>query len=541
MRDAGAHTGYLRDRMNAQRGACEPGIDIEAAIDEAAADILSREALAFVALLQRGFYRRRAEILQARARCQQACDQGSMPDFLLGTAHIRADSDWRVASSDVFGVPCRVALIGPAGPDPIGAGLASGADIFIADFEDAMTPSWANVVAGQVNIRNAVASRGEKPAGFASLAPALAVRPRSWPRQEQHVRIDGKPCAAAIFDFALFVFHNAAPLLAYGGCLRVYLAKLESHLEARLWNDIFCLAQDELRIPRGTLKAVCDIETLGAALEIDEIVYELRDHSAGLHAGGRSYIYSALRALRARRDLDLAGGFTPDSELPCVRGLQRLVAQTCRRRGTFGTSETPTNIPIVSDPAANEAALTPMAGKAGQLVTDGFDGARVTHPGQVKIARAAFARSIDASVIGAGIAQGQAPTIEALLDVGPPSPVAAGVLRRNCEFAIRYLDNWLAGRGSAPIFNRVTDASTFDCVYALTWHLQRSAVAVMADGRKVDRELIRKAIAAALKTILAAPRDSFISDARWARAAGLFEHVCNDDHLESLIAFPGTH
>jgi malate synthase len=525
--------------MIAQRGAFGPGIEIEAAVDEDSADILSREALAFVALLQRGFYRRRAEILEARAQRQQACDQGSMPDFLLGTAHIRADLDWRVASTDVLGGPCRVALIGPAGPDPIGAGLASGADIFIADFEDALTPSWTNVVAGQVNIRKAVASRGEKSADFASLAPALAVRPRSWPRQEQHVRIDGKPCAAAIFDFALFVFHNAKLLLAHGGCLRVYLAKLDSHLEARLWNDVFCLAQDELRIPRGTLKAVCDIETLGAALEVDEIVYELRDHSAGLHAGGRSYISSVLRSLRARRDLDLSGEFTPDSEPICVHSLQRLVAQTCRRRGIFVSSETPSNLPIVSDPAANEAALAPVAKRVDQLATDGFDGARVTHPGQVKIARAAFARSIDASVIGAGIAQGQAPTIEALLDVGPSSPVAAGVLRRNCEFAIRYLDSWLNGRGSAPIFNRVTDASTFDCVYALTWHLQRSAVAVMADGRKVDKVLIRKAIATALKTILAAPRDSFISDARWAQAAGLFERMCNVDHLESLIAFPG--
>lgn len=541
MRDAGAHTGYLRDRMNAQRGAFGPGIEIEAAIDGAAADILSREALTFVALLQRGFYRRWAEILQARALRQQACDQGSMPDFLLGTAHIRADSDWRVASSDDFGGPCRVALIGPAGPDPIGAGLASGADIYIADFEDSMTPSWANVVAGQINIRNALASRDEKPAAFASLAPALAVRPRSWPRQEQHVRIDGKPCAAAIFDFALFAFHNAPLLPAHGGCLRVYLAKLDSHLEARLWNDVFCLAQDELRIPRGTFKAVCDIETLRAAIEIDEIVYELRDHCAGLHAGGRSYISSVLRALRARRNLDLAGGFTPDSEPPCAHSLQRLVARTCHRRGTFGTSETPTNLPVVSDPAANEAALIPVARKADQLATDSFDGARVTHPGQIKIALAAFAKSIEASVIGAGIAQDPATTIEALLDVGPSSPVAAGALRRNCELAIRYLDNWLNGRGSAPIFNRVTDASTFDCVYALTWHLQRSAVAVMADGRKVDRELIRKAIAAALKTILAAPSDSYVSDDRWALAAGLFERMCNDDHLEGLIAFPGPH
>ena len=524
--------------MNARRGAFGPGIEITAEVDGEAAGVLDSGALAFVALLQRGFYSRRAEILQARLLRQQACDQGSMPDFLPGTARVRADPEWRVAASRTPCRPGRIDLAGPATNDAIGVGLASGADVYIADFEDAMTPSWANVVAGQVNIRKSTANRAVNPADYASLAPDLAIRPRSWPRQEHRVRIDDKPCAAAIFDFALFIFHNAPLLLARGSCPRVYLGKLDSHLEARLWNDIFCLAQDELRIPRGTIKAVCDIETLGAALEMDEILHELRDHSAGLHAGGRNFISSVLQSLRARRDLDLPGALPPDYATSCVHSLRRLVALTCHRRGTCASAETPTNLPIASDPAANEAALTPVAKTVAQLVKEGCGGARLTHPGQIAIARAGFEDRADASGSGAGITPHTSSSVDMLLDIGPGTPVSAGALRRNCELAIRYLGNWLAGRGVAPIFNRATDASTFGCVYAHTWHLPRSSMAVLADGRRIDIVLIRKAIMAALQTILAEPRDNRFVDDRWTDAAALFERMCIDDQLETMTALP---
>jgi malate synthase len=454
-----------------------------------------------------------------------------MPTFLPATAHIRADKDWRVATLAKVGQPSPVELIGTADHASISQGMASGADAYIADFEDATVPTWNNVMAGHVGLHTAITERARpaKPAAPPTCSPVTRVtlRPRSWDRVEQHVLVDGHPCSAAIFDFAVFAFHNI-PLLVTGSeqpC--IYLAKLDSHLEARLWNDVFSLAQDELGIPRGTLRSVCDIETVGAAHELDEILYELREYSIGLHAGSAGYVSSVLRALRTRHDLRLPCDTGALAVLPCVQALWRHVTGTCHRRGSRVSAATPTHLPIATDRAANEAALGPVNEAVALAITEGIDVIRVAHPGLVAVAKAEFGQIRKTSAINAGVNVIPDTRPASLLDLGPGFPLTAGGLRRNCEFALRYVGSWLAGNARAAIFNRVEDAATFELVFALIWHWQRSSVTVLADGRRLDAVLVRKALTAALKTIQAEPGHVQFNHAGWQECAVRLERMCD--------------
>src|SRR5258706_891005 len=340
-----------------------PGIEILGPISADFSEILTPEAVAFVARLQRAFGARREELLARRAVRQRELDAGKLPDFLLETAPVRNDDGWKVKPiSNADLQDRRVEITGPVDRKMVINALNSGASTFMADFEDSNTPTWSNQIEGQINMRDAVrrtidfTNEAGKAYQLADKTATLIVRPRGWHLPEKHMRVDGKPVSGSIFDFALYFFHNAAELLARDSGPYFYLPKMESHLEARLWNDIFVMAQNDRGLPQGTIKATCLIETLLAAFEMDEILYELREHSAGLNAGRWDYIFSAIKKLRLNKDFCLADRGTITMTAPFMRPYCLLLVKTCHKRGAFAIGAMAAQIPIKNDPAANEAA-----------------------------------------------------------------------------------------------------------------------------------------------------------------------------------------
>ncbi len=378
--------------------------------------------------------------------------------------------------------------------------LNCGASTFMADFEDANCPTWDNMIDGQRNLRDAVRrtitlEQNGKQYRLNENTAVLIPRPRGWHLDEKHVLIDGKPVAGGMFDFALYFFHNAKEALARGTGPYFYLPKMESHLEARLWNDIFNLAQDELGIQRGTIKATALIETVVAAFEMDEILWELREHSAGLNIGRWDYIFSCIKKFRVNRNFCLADRAQVTMTAPFMRAYALTLVKTCHRRGAPAMGGMAAQIPIKNDPAANAAAMEKVRADKLREVTDGCDGTWVAHPGLVPIAKAIF----DEHMPAPNQYSKQRPdvnfTAQDLLDFQPEQPITEAGLRNNISVGIQYLGAWLAGNGCVPVYNLMEDAATAEISRSQIWQWIRSPKGVLADGRKVTVELFRQLLA----------------------------------------------
>ncbi len=502
--------------------------------------ILSADAVAFVADLQRRFGPKRLELLAAREARQGRIDAGERPNFLAETAQVRGGA-WRCAPIPADLLDRRVEITGPVERKMVINALNSGARVFMADFEDSTTPMWANLLEGQVNLRDAVRrtiSYTDPKTGRAyALNPETAVlfvRARGWHLDEAHMLVDGSPVSGSIFDFALYFFHNAKELLRRGSGPYFYLPKIESHLEARLWNDIFVYAQDALGVPRGSIRATVLIETILATFEMDEILYELREHSAGLNCGRWDYIFSFIKKLAADTSVLLPDRAQVTMTTHFMRSYSRLAVKTCHHREIHAMGGMSAFIPIKSDPEANERALAQVRADKEREAADGHDGTWVAHPGLVPVAMEVFDRIMPGPNQIAKKLDGYYATAEDLLSVPEGSITEAG-LRQNVAVGLGYVEAWLRGIGCVPLFNLMEDAATAEISRAQLWQWVHHG-AVLADGRPVTAELVETAIAeelAAAKSRVDAKRY-----AAYERAAGLMRLLIASERFADFLTQP---
>jgi malate synthase len=531
----------IEDFMNAPRYG--PGIEITAQVTPEFAQILTPDAVAFVARLQRAFGARRTDLLARRVARQVQFDAGELPGFLAETKEIR-DDDWTCDPVPAGIEDRRVEITGPVDRKMIINALNCGANVYMADFEDANTPLWTNNVQGQLNLRDAIRRRIDyvSPEGKAyrlnERTATLFVRPRGWHLPEKHVIVDGEPISGAIFDFALYFFHHAKELIARGSGPYFYLPKLESHLEARLWNDIFVMAQDDLLIARGTIKATVLIETILGAFEMDEILYELRHHSAGLNAGRWDYIFSCIKKLRSNRDFCLADRALVTMTTHFMKSYAELLVKTCHRRNAHAMGGMAAQIPVKNDEAANAEAFAKVRADKEREARQGHDGTWVAHPALVPVAKDAFDRLMPARNQIATAKRGDVHVSAAdLLRFEPERPITEKGLRLNINVAIQYIGAWLAGEGAVPIFNLMEDAATAEISRSQVWQWIRSPKGTLDDGRKVTKELV----AACLPEETAKIREllgTAYADGRYDEAARIFADLVNSDTFVEFLTLP---
>ncbi len=474
------------------------GIRVTGAASKQVNSVLTSEALNFLADLSRQFSPRRAALLQDRTDQQAAIVAGHIPDFLVGTEDIRK-SEWRVANVPDDLQMRRVEITGPVERKMMINALNSGANVFMADLEDSLSPTWDNVIDGQINLLDAVrrtieftSAEGKSYRLNAEVA-TLVVRPRGWHLPEKHLLVDGEPISASLFDFGLYFFHNAHELIGRGTGPYFYLPKLESHHEARLWNDVFNYAQDALKVPRGTIRATVLVETILAAFEMEEILYELRDHAAGLNAGRWDYIFSAIKKFSHRSDLALPDRVQVTMTVPFMRAYTELLVKTCHCRGAHAIGGMAAFIPSRRDVEVNRVALARVREDKDREAHDGFDGTWVAHPDLVPIAREEFDKVLGEQPHQKSRMREEVQTTAAeLLNINVPggSVTEAGV-RNNISVALQYLDQWLNGSGAAAIYNLMEDAATAEISRAQLWQWVHHGV-TLDDGRRVDEEMYKK-------------------------------------------------
>jgi malate synthase len=515
-------------------GAIEPGFD----------EVLTPDALEFVAELQRAFGSRRLELLRARARRRERLAAGEMLDFLPDTREIRAGS-WTVAPVPGDMQRRWVEITGPTDRKMTINALNSGADGFMADFEDANAPTWRNMVEGHINLRDAIdgtitydGSDGRH-YELAEHPATLLVRPRGWHLPERHLLVGSEPVAGALFDFGLYFFHCAPRLIAHGSGPYFYLPKLESHREARLWNDVFNFAQDAVGIPSGTIKATVLIETLPAAFEMDEILYELREHSAGLNAGRWDYMFSAIKCFPDRPEMVLPNRVDVTMTVPFMRAYTELLAATCHRRGAHAMGGMAALIPSRQDEAANAKALDGVRADKEREVGQGYDGTWVAHPDLVPVAREVFAQGLrgapnqlerqrdDVSVSAADLLN---------LPATPGAITEAG-LRTDVSVGFQYVSFWLTGRGAAAINSLMEDAATAEISRSQIWQWVRHGVK-LEDGRTVTRELVREVLDQETAKIRDSVGDKTWQDGRPAETREIFERVALAPDLIEFLTIP---
>ncbi|MCB0163065.1 MAG: malate synthase A [Anaerolineae bacterium] len=519
------------------------GVQILGQVTPEYAEILTPDALALVAKLHRNFNSRRAELLARRAARQADIDAGILPDFLPETADIR-NSDWTVAPIPADLQDRRVEITGPVDRKMIINALNSGAKVFMADFEDSSTPTWANNIDGHINLRDAInrtISFSQADGKYYELNDEIAtllVRPRGWHLNEKHMLVDGEPVSGGIFDLALYLYHNAQTLLDNGSGPYFYLPKLESHLEARLWNEIFVMAQDEIGVPQGSIRATVLIETILAAFEMDEILYELRDHSAGLNCGRWDYIFSCIKKFRNNHDFCLADRAKVTMTTHFMRSYSLLCIKTCHKRNIHAMGGMAAQIPIKGDPEANEAALSKVRADKEREANDGHDGTWVAHPGLVPIALEAFntvmpqPNQIDRKREDINI------SAQDLLTFEPEQPITEPGLRTNVNVGIQYLGSWLAGNGCVPIFNLMEDAATAEISRSQIWQWINSPKGVLDDGRKVDVPLFRQILQEELPKIREYVGDAAFEGGTYQKAAQLFDEITTSEDFVEFLTLP---
>jgi malate synthase len=515
-------------------------VEFLAPVTTAYAEMLTPEAVAFVAGLQRSFNGRRKELLKARVARQGRLDAGERPDFLAETREIR-EQEWTVAPLPKDLLDRRVEITGPVERKMIINALNSGAKVFMADFEDSTTPTWENVVEGQINLRDAVRrtiafedGKTRKSYKLIEQPAVLFVRPRGWHLEERHVLVDGEPVSGSLFDFGLYAFHNAKELLVRGSGAYFYLPKMESHLEARLWNDVFVQAERELGIAAGAIKATVLIETILASFEMDEILWELKEHSAGLNCGRWDYIFSFIKKFAGDTSVLLPDRGQVTMTTHFMRSYSKLAIKTCHRRGVSAMGGMSAFIPIKSDPVANERALAQVRADKEREATDGHDGTWVAHPGLVPVALEVFDRVMP----GANQIAKQLPdyhvTAEDLLQV-PEGTISEAGVRQNVAVGLGYVEAWLRGIGCVPLFNLMEDAATAEISRAQLWQWVHHH-AVMDDGLPVTVEMVDEVIDDELASAKAAVDAQRYS--AYVRAAQLMRELVRAPRFTDFLTVP---
>ena len=507
--------------------------------------VLSDEALALVAELQRELGPTREAQLAARAERQAEFDAGELPDFLGETASVR-EGDWRVAPVPDELADRRVEITGPTDRKMLINALNSGARVFMADFEDANAPTWENMFGGQQNLVDAIEGTisFESPEGrryrLGDQVATLMPRPRGWHLPEKHITVDGAPAAASLVDFGLFMFHGARRLLERGKGVYLYLPKLESHREARLWNDAFQLASDRLGIPRGTVKATVLIETITAAFEMDEILHELRDHSAGLNAGRWDYMFSVIKKFRNRPEFTLPDRNKVTMTVPFMRAYTQLLVKTCHRRGAFAMGGMSAFIPSRKRPEINEQAVAKVREDKQREAGDGFDGTWVAHPDLVPVAMEVFDGVLGERPNQIGRQRDDVQVGQAeLLDIAStPGEATEEGLRNNVNVGIQYISSWLRGQGAAPIFNLMEDAATAEISRSQVWQWVHNSVK-LAEGQTVTADLVRQTATEELEKIREQVGDEFFyTQGRPDQSRALFEQVALADEFVEFLTIP---
>lgn len=514
-------------------------LEIKARVTPEFAEILSPEALQFVAKLSGEFSARRAELLAKRAARQKEIDKGAMPDFLPETKKVR-EGNWKVLPVPKDLHDRRVEITGPSGDvKMVINAFNSGANVYMTDFEDSQSPTWENTLQGQINLRDAI----RRTIGFTSpegkqyklneKIATLMVRPRGWHLPEKHVLMNGKPISGSIFDFALFFFHNARTLLEKGTGPYFYLPKMESHLEARLWNDIFLMAQDELKIPRGSIKATVLIETILAAFEMDEILYELREHSAGLNCGRWDYIFSFIKKFSKKPEYVLPDRAQVTMDKGFLSAYVNLLIQTCHKRGAHAMGGMAAQIPIKNDPQANEIALAKVRADKEREVKAGHDGTWVAHPGLVQLAMEIFDKEMPKPNQIQVKREDVKVTASDLLQV-PKGEITEKGLRHNLDVGIQYLEAWLRGVGCVPIYNLMEDAATAEISRAQVWQWLKHG-ASLNDGKKVTLELVQKCMAEELEKIKTAIGVERFGKRKYQLASELFKKMLTSAEFPEFL------
>lgn len=501
--------------------------------------VLTSESLQFLTDLHREFNERRKQLLHKRIIRQQQLDQGIKPTFLDETAHIR-NSEWTVAPLPKDLLDRRVEITGPVDRKMVINALNSGAKVFMADFEDSTSPTWDNVMQGQINLRDAVnrtiqfeGDNGKK-YELGSTVATLMVRPRGWHLEEKHLQIDGENMSGSLVDFGLYFFHNAKTLLENGSGPYFYLPKLENHLEARLWNDVFLYAQEYMGIPSGTIKATVLLETILAAFEMDEILYELKEHSAGLNCGRWDYIFSYLKKLR-----NYDTSILPDRSLvtmtsPFMRAYSLLVIQTCHRRGVHAMGGMAAQIPIKGDEEANKAAFEKVRLDKEREAKDGHDGTWVAHPGLVSVAMDVFNEHMkDDNQIARPLMEMEVSQEDLLL--APKGPITEQGIRMNINAAIQYIESWLSGRGAAPIFHLMEDAATAEISRAQIWQWIHHPAGKTDENRKVTLQWVRELQMEELEKIKQLVGEERFKNGRFEEAARLFEDLVGSNEFAEFL------
>jgi malate synthase len=520
------------------------GVEIKGNVTPEFKEILTPEAVSFVAALHRNFEAKRQELLELRAERQAAFDAGRKPAFLPETAAIRDDPTWTVAPVPQDLQDRRVEITGPTDRKMVVNALNSGAKVYMSDFEDSNTPTWDNLIQGQINLRDAnnrkidFTSAEGKDYKLKDEIATLLVRPRGWHLNEKHMLVDGKPVSGGIFDFALYFFHNAKTLLARGSGPYFYLPKLESHLEARLWNTIFDMAQDMLGVPRGSIKATVLIETILATFEAEEILYELRYHSSGLNCGRWDYIFSCIKKFRNDKDIIFADRALVTMTSHFMRSYSLHVIKTCHRRNAHAIGGMAAQIPIKHDEKANEEALAKVRADKEREASDGHDGTWVAHPGLVPIALEAFNAKMPQSNQIDRKREDITITSQDILTFEPQGPITEKGLRTNINVGVQYLGSWLAGNGCVPIFNLMEDAATAEISRSQVWQWIRSPKGILDDGRKITIELFREMLAEEMENIKQYQGENY-SLGQYEEAAKMFDALITSDDFVEFLTLPG--
>lgn len=517
------------------------GVKIKAPMRPRYDEILTPPALQFLADLHRNFETRRRDLMKARAEKQKRYDAGELPDFLPETKHIR-DGDWKIAKIPDDLWDRRVEITGPVDRKMVINALNSGANVYLADFEDANSPTWDNNIEGQLNLKD----RWDGTLDFTDpesgktykLGAKLAVmvpRPRGWHLLEEHMTVDGKPIAGALFDFGLYLFHNHKALQAAGTGPYFYIPKIETHQEARLWNDVFVFAQDKLGLPNGTIKATVLIETLPAAFEMDEILWEMRDHITGLNAGRWDYIFSFVKKFAKNKNYILPDRSQVVMGKAFLGNYATLLVQTCHRRGAFAMGGMAAQIPVKNDEKANAEAFAKVRADKEREVREGHDGTWVAHPALVPVAKEVFDRLMpqpnqldkipDATI-----------TRDMLLQVHEGTKTEEG-FRLNIRVGVQYIAAWLGGRGAVPIYNLMEDAATAEICRAQIWQWLKYG-ATLDTGRKVTPAFFRKALKEEMQRLKKEIGARAYNSARFPEAIKLFSDLSLSKTFAEFLTIP---
>lgn len=539
----GSESSYdQREQLNPELK--KAGIEVLGPVPPEFADILTSDALRFVANLARSFEDRRQELLKLRTRKQAEIDGGKMPAFLEETRHIR-EGEWKVAPIPEDLMDRRVEITGPTDRKMVINALNSGANVFMADFEDSNSPTWDNIICGQINLKDAIRRTitYDSPEGkhyeLNEKTATLLVRPRGWHLVERHVLVDGRPISGSLFDFALYFYHNAHELIQRRTGPYYYLPKLENHLEARLWNDAFNMAQDELGVPRGTIRATVLLETILAAFEMDEILFELKDHSAGLNFGRWDYIFSFIKKFSKRPDFVLPDRSQVTMDKHFLKSSVDLLVHTCHKRGIHGIGGMAAQIPRKDDLEANGAALAKVRADKEREVTAGHDGTWVAHPGLVPVAKEVFDRNMPGPhQIHRLREDAKTVTAKDLLTV-PEGEITEKGLRTNIDVPILYLESWLRETGCVAIYYLMEDAATVEISRAQMWQWLRHG-ATLNGGRAVTQELVKTLIDDEMEKIRKMVGDEAFESGKFQLARALYETlVFGDEFIQfmTLLAY----